>query len=162
MMPSNPTISSSSTTPSARCPNSPSIPYSRLSRSKVNRTPRWGLDWMGPRRRSQVRRLGGRSQGQARPRTCEVSRTRPTQTSHGEWWDQGVSRRRRMKWLLWDRLMREWRRKGEQWVREGREKELGERVWGFWFLGFYSFAGFHVLWFGGVWSSCSFKWHFFN
>ena len=32
---------------------------------------------------------------------------------------------------------------------EGRERELGERVWGFWLLGFYSFAGFHVLWFGG-------------
>ena len=146
MMPSNPTISSSSTTPSTRRPNSPPIPYSRLSRSKVNRTPRRGLDWMGPRRRSQVRRLGGRSQGQARPRTCEVSGTRsrtyPTRTSQGEWWDRGASHRRRMKWRLWDCLERKWRRKGERWVREGRERELGERVWGFWLLGFYSLLGF--------------------
>ena len=93
MMPSNPTVSASSATPSARRPNSPPIPYLRLPRSKVNRTPRRGLDWVGPRRRrrrrSQVRRLGGRSQGQARPRTCEVSGTRrrtyPTRMSQGEW-----------------------------------------------------------------------------
>ena len=95
MMPSNPTVSASSATPSTRRPNSPPIPYLRLPRSKVNRTPRRGLDWVGPRRRrrrSQVRRLGGRSQGQACPRTCEVSgtwsRTYPTRTSQGEWWDR--------------------------------------------------------------------------
>ena len=131
------------------------IPYSRLPRSKANQTPRRGLDRVGSRwrRRSQVRRLSARSQGWACPWTCEVSRTQsrtcPTRTSHGEWWDRGASRRRRMKWRLWNRLEREWRRKGEWRVREGVERELGERIWGFWLLGFYSFAGFHVLWFGG-------------
>ena len=148
-MPSNPTVSTSLATPSARRPNSLPIPYSRLSRSKVNRTPRRGLDRVGlrrRRRRSQVQRSSARSQGRAHPRTCEVSgtrsRTRPTRMSHKEWWDRGVSHRRRMKWRLWDRLEREWRREDEQWMREGRERELGERVWGFWLLGFYSLLGF--------------------
>ena len=148
-MPSNPTVSTSSATPFVHRPNSLPIPYSRLLRSKVNRTPRRGLDQVGPRRRrrrNQVRRSGAKSQGRARPRTCEVSgtwsRTHPIQTSHGEWWDWGASRCHRMKWRLWDRLEREWRRKDERWVREGREWELGERVWGFWLLGFYSLLGF--------------------
>nr|POE83133.1 hypothetical protein CFP56_60932 [Quercus suber] len=66
--------------------------------SRANRTPRRGLDLVGlrRRRRSQVRRSGTRSQGRARPR----SRTSPTRTSHREWWDQGASRQRRMKWRL--------------------------------------------------------------
>nr|POF06107.1 hypothetical protein CFP56_45965 [Quercus suber] len=60
--------------PSPVCrPNSLLIPYSRLPRSKANWTLRRGLDRVGPRqRRSQVRRSGARSQGQAHPQTCEV------------------------------------------------------------------------------------------
>ena len=60
---------------------------------------------------SQARRLSARSQG----------RTRPTWPS---------SHQKRMWWCLWNRLQREWRRSG-RWLREDRERKLGERVWDF-------------------------------
>ena len=164
MMSSNPTVSASSATPSTRHPNSPLIPYSRLLRSKVNRTPRRGLDWVGPRRRrrrrSQVRRLGGRSQGQARPRTCEVSgtwsRTYPTRTSQGEWWDRwgsgGIGGRVvGGGWSgVFEIVLREneGERASGEWEKVERERIRRESMR-------FLVAGFHVLWFGGVWSSCS-------
>ena len=64
--------SSSSESKSLRPPR---IPYkasiSMATLSRANRTPRRGLDGVGPRRRqrSQVRRSSARSQGRARPRT---------------------------------------------------------------------------------------------